>query len=318
MAVIVALLGLCCASLVAAVVPGRDPLALPEHLRTVYVYAAEALLGLLFFHIRITMPWLFTGFFARYWPLIVMLIAFVGVGLGELFHRQRRRVLAEPLERTGALLPVLPVLGFWMLPAEVNFSLLLLVVGSLYAALSLARQSFAYGILAAIATNGALWYFLADQQGFTFFVHPQLWLIPPALCVLAAAYINRRQLNESQMTSIRYLSSMTIYVSSTADIFVNGVAEEPWLPVVLAGLSIAGILLGILLRVRAFLFLGTCFLLLALFTIIWHAAVDLEQTWIVWVTGIVTGILMIVLFALFEKRRQSVLELVEQLKEWKP
>jgi len=276
------------------------------------------LLGLLFLHIRITLPWLFTGFFMRYWPFLVMLIAFVGVGLSEIFHRQQRRILAEPLERTGALLPVLPVLGFWMLPPEVDFSVLLLVVGSLYIALSLARQSFRYGILAALAANGALWYFLSRQHGFAFYVHPQLWLIPPALCVLAAAYINRRQLSESQMTGIRYLSSVTIYVSSTADVFTNGVAEAPWLPVVLGGLSILGILLGIMLRVRAFLFLGTAFLLLALFTIIWHAAVDLEHTWLWWVTGIVAGVLMLLLFGLFEKRRQSVLELMEKLKEWRP
>ena len=68
---------------------------------------------------------------------------------------------------------------------------------------------------------------------------------------------------------------MIIYVSSTADIFINGVAEAPWLPLVLAGLSIAGIFAGILLRVRAFLYLGTSFLVLALLTIIWYAAVDL-------------------------------------------
>ena len=46
----------------------------------------------------------------------------------------------------------------------------------------------------------------------------------------------------------------------------------------LAGLSIVGVLAGILLRVRAFLYLGMTFLVVALMTIIWHAA---EQwTWI--------------------------------------
>jgi hypothetical protein len=73
-----------------------------------------------------------------------------------------------------------------------------------------------------------------------------------------------------------------------------------------------------LLRVRAFLFLGTGFLLLALFAMIWHAAVDLEQTWLWAVTGILAGAMIITVFALFEKKRQEVLRLVEQLKEWKP
>lgn len=69
-------------------------------------------------------------------------------------------------------------------------------------------------------------------------------------------------------------------------------------------------------RVRAFLFLGTSFLGLAITTVIWHAAVDLDQTWIWYASGIVVGIAIIVLFAVFEKRRQDVIQLVEKLKSW--
>jgi len=118
------------------------------------------------------------------------------------------------------------------------------------------------------------------------------------------------------MNSVRYLASMTIYVSSTADIFLQGVAQAPWLPLVLAGISILGIFTGILMRVRSFLFLGTSFLMLALLTIIWHAAHDLEQTWVWAASGIVAGMAIIALFALFEKKRQEVLRLVDQIKEW--
>lgn len=315
--VIVALLGMSVVAIVAAVVPGRDPLGLSERGRTIYVYAAEGFLALLFMHVRLTIPWLFTGHFLKYWPLIVMAIAFAGTGLSEIFRRQKRLVLAEPLERTGALLPLLPVLGYWMLPAAgVHYSVLLLVVGMLYAALSVTRKSFGFGIVAALAANGGLWFFLHDMEGFGLLEHPQIWLIPPALCVLAATYLNRDRLTESQMTTIRYLTSTTIYVSSTADIFLNGLAEQPWLPLVLAAFSVAGIFLGIMLRVRAFLFLGTSFLVLSLFTMIWYAAVDLHQVWIWPATGIVAGIIIIAIFALFEKKRQEVLRVVEQLKQW--
>ena len=44
------------------------------------------------------MPWLFHGFFAHWWPLVVMGLAFLGVALGEYFQRRRLAVLAEPLE----------------------------------------------------------------------------------------------------------------------------------------------------------------------------------------------------------------------------
>ncbi len=316
-AVAVTLLGLSVACLAAAVLPGRDPLGLSERGRQLYVYAAEILLCVMMVHIRLSMPWLFHGLFKRYWPVMIMVVAFIGTGLGETLRRQRRVVLGEPLENTGAFLPLLPVLGFWILPAQVNYSLLLLAVGVLYAGLSVARKSFGFGLLATLAANGGLWYFLQHQEGIGLLAHPQVWLIPPALCVLAAAYLNREQLSKAQMSTVRYLTSSVVYVSSTADIFLNGVSQAPMLPLILAALSIAGIFAGIFLRVRAFLFLSTSFLVLALFTIIWHAAVDLQQTWLWAASGIVAGVLIIALFALFEKKRQDMLLMLDELKQWK-
>ena len=211
------------------------------------------------------------------------------MGVGEWFRRRQTLVLGDPLATTGAFLPLLPVLGFWILPSRVDYSLLMLTMGLLYSGLAVARRSFGFGLLAIAAANGSLWYFLNRQEGYRLLEHPQLWMIPPALCVLVASYLNRRQLTAAQMTTIRYGASIVIYVSSTADIYLQGVATAPWLPVVLGGLSILGILAGILLRVRAFLILGTSFLLVSLLTIIWYAAVDLQQTWIWSATGIVTG-----------------------------
>ena len=91
---------------------------------------------------------------------------------------------------------------------------------------------------------------------------------------------------------------------------------ELWLPVVLAVLCVMGVLAGILLRVKAFLFLGVSFLLLDVFTMIWHAAVNRSQTWLWWASGIVLGVAILTLFAVFEKRRNDVLKLVEEIKSW--
>ena len=311
-----ALLASAIACLLAAVVPGRDPLGLSEKQRTLYVYATEILVALFCLHLRVTVPELFTGFVQRYWTIMVMGLAFLGVGLSEWFRRRQQMVLAEPLERTGVLLPLLPVFAFWVRPQDVHYSLVLLAVGGLYAALSIMRRSFGFGLLAVLAANGGLWYFLQKSAQISFFAHPQLWLVPLAACVLAAAYLNRDQLTSAQMTSIRYLTSSVIYTASTADIFIQGVAEAPWLPMILAGLSIAGIFAGILLRVRAFLFLGLSFLVVSMMTVIWHAAVDLQQTWLWYVIGIIVGSLIIAVFAVFERKRQEVLQLMDQLKTW--
>jgi hypothetical protein len=98
-------------SVLFALSPNHDPLSLSERGRMRYVYVAEVMLALLFLHVRLTMPWLFTGFIERYWPLAVMLIAYFGVTTSEALRRRKLLVLAQPLERTGVFLPLLPVLA---------------------------------------------------------------------------------------------------------------------------------------------------------------------------------------------------------------
>ena len=238
------------AALIAAVVPGRDPLGLSERGRTAYVYGAEVVLAVLFLHLRLTMPWLFGGFFTRFWPLILLGIAFLGVGLSELFRRQGRWVLAEPMERTGVLLPVLPLAsGLWSTPQPGQDVVFFILVGGLYTLLSVLRSSLVFGALAGLAFNGALWTLLSHAEGLGLLRHPQLWVIPPALCVLVGAYWNRDRLSEEQLAAIRYGTAIVMYISSLGDIVLTGVAQAPWLPVVLALLGIAGILAGIWLRV---------------------------------------------------------------------
>jgi len=118
------------------------------------------------------------------------------------------------------------------------------------------------------------------------------------------------------MTGIRYLALVTIYVSSTADIFINGVARSPWLPLVLAALSLGGVFGGMIFRIRAFLLLGSIFLLLSIATMINYASVNFGWTWLWYVAGIATGAAIIATFAVFEKKRADVLRVVDGLKEW--
>ena len=315
-AVFVALVSLFCACIAYALSPGRDPFNLSEQGRMNYVYGAEVLTVVMILHTRLTMPWFFGGFFRTWWPLVVMLLAFTGVGLGELFRRRGKLVLAEPLERTGILLPLLPVFGFWVADSRVDYSGLLFLAGLFYGMLSVMRRSFKFAILAVFAGNGGLWVLLNRFERYGFYQHPQLWLIPISFSVLVAGHFNRDRLTKDQMTTIRYATLMMIYVSSTSDIFINGVSESPWLTIILAVLSVIGVFAGLALKIRAFLFLGTSFLLLSLLTIIWTASVNLDWGWLWYVTGIAFGALIIFTFALFERKRREMLELVERLKQW--
>ena len=303
-------------SILVAILPDRNPPQLPGEQRGACVYGSEIFLALAFLHLRLTAPWLFGGLLSQYWPLVLMALAFGGVGLGELLSRQSRPVVATPLFRTGVFLPLLPILAMWIAPSKVDPSVLLFTAGVFYAVISAVRRSFLFGVAAALAANGGLWWIFYHQPGLSFLIHPQIWVVPAAVSILGAAQLNRDRLSQPQLRFVRYCCLMLVYVSSTSDIFLNGIVDHPWLPLVLAGFSVAGVMLGIFLRLRAFLFLGTAFLGLAIVTMIYYASVDLHWTWLWYVAGIVLGSTIILIFALFEKKRSGMLAMVEGLKGW--
>jgi len=313
--IVISLIASIAAGLAAALIPGRDPFGLSERGRTVYVYASEVLLVLLMIHLRLTMPWLFGGWIQAVWPLLIVGLAFVGLGFSEWAKRNKLAVLAEPLERSGMVLPILPLLTHWIVPSQVDYGVSLLCASVAYASFGYLRKSMLYWGASVVTGNGALWYGLHSSQ-FRFTDHPQLWVIPPALSLLVILQVLRDRLPREQLAAGRYLATGSIYVASTAEIFIQGISTAPWLPIVLAGLSICGIFVGIAFRIRAMLWLGLMFLCVAMFSVIWHAAVDLAQTWVWYVSGIVMGVLILTIFALFEKRREQLKGLVSKLQTW--
>lgn len=341
-AVLLAIIALTALAIQCALRPHRDPFGPSTTGRTGYVYLAEILLVLLFAHVRLNVPEAFTGQAVKYWTFIVMLLAFVGVGLAELFARRGLRVLAQPLLRTGVLLPLIPLLVFWAKPPALVFefaetkapglipllgylkqipqhfdvyALLWFLAGMLYGLIALSRRSFGWALLGALATNAGLWALLS-HNGIPAIVHPQAWAIPLALIVLVSEHVNRHRLKANVASGLRYLGISMIYVASASDLFIAGVGQSVWLPVILAVLCVAGVLAGVYFRVRAFLYLGLGFLLLDVFSMIWHAAVNREQTWVWYASGIVLGAIILALFAILEKRRNDVRDLINKLREW--
>jgi hypothetical protein len=181
---------------------------------------------------------------------------------------------------------------------------------------AVARRSGRHTLLAVLAANVSLWCLL-HHHGWAFLAHPQVWLIPLALIVLASEHLNRQRLGPVQGTALRQGGLWLLYLSSTADMFITGLGNSVVLPLVLTLLSVLGVLAGILLRVRAFLLLGFVFLGVVIVSMIWHAAVDLQQTWVWWASGIVLGLAILGMFALFEKRRNDMLRLVEEVRTWR-
>jgi hypothetical protein len=136
---------------------------------------------------------------------------------------------------------------------------------------------------------------------------------------LAAEHLHRNRLTPQQAGATRYFALAVIYVSSTVDVFMShhGRDLSLTLVMVLLGLSIAGVLAGILLQVRSFLYLGVTFLLVDLSIMIYHAAWDRGHAWVFWLSGIAVGAAIIALFAVFEKRRNDLRLALDRFKEWR-
>jgi hypothetical protein len=244
-------------------------------------------------------------------------IAFGGVGIARLLQQRQLTVLAQPLFNTAAALPVLVSIGVFMAgDTQADTSVVLLGAGLLYLMLSYTQQSVISGGIAIVLGNLALWVFYNKFPHFSFFEHPQLWLIPPAISVLVAGQLSRDRMSPSQLATLRYVCLATIYISSTSDIFMGGIGKEILPPIILALLSVIGILSGIGFRIRAFLYLGTLFLLLSMVAMVYHAQQALHHTWPWWAFGICMGIAILSMFGLFEKRRNKMKQIAAQLQQW--
>lgn len=317
----VMLFGFLVTLLMMAVLPGRDPLGLTEKGRQGYVYAGQVMAALLCAHIYLSNPELFQLGFMDYWPYLVMGVAFGSVAFGEFCFRNGWRVVAEPLQRTGGFLPLLPALAAWTFAGESSsYPLTLLFGGLVYVFVSISRRSFLAGAAAAMMGNGALWALLVEH-GLVLTQQPQLWMIPPAVSVLVASQLNRERLSDSTLATIRYMCVMIIYLSSTGEMFIKLMPDgaHDWIrPLILTSLSVGGIFAGIALRVRGFLYLGSSFLFLSLVAMVWNAQRLVDHSWPWWVFGISLGLAILAFFGLFEKYRREMQQLIVRLRQWEP
>ena len=315
-AVAVILLFLIIGLVAAATIPTRDPLKLSEQGRQGYIYGAQVVAALLVLHLRLAFPGIFDLALFQYWPYLLMGIAFVGCGLAEVFQQQKLTVLADPLGNTGFVLSLVPAALIWYDGhQQADPAVVLLTIGILHLVTGVIRGSLLAGLSSLLFGNLALWTFYGKFPSWSFDQHPQMWLIPPALSVLVAVQLNRRLLTPAQVSFARYASVAVIYASSTSEVFLAGIGDNLLAPMLLMVFSVAGVLIGIAMRVRIYLYLGSAFLIVSIFSMIMVAH---PQTgiWVWWVFGIGLGIAIISLFALFEKKRPEMLAWVEKIRNW--
>ncbi|MBT4011376.1 MAG: hypothetical protein HOF15_03565 [Planctomycetaceae bacterium] len=307
------------ALIIIAIKPDHDPLALADDARQVYVYCAELMALLLAAHLWTTRPVLF-GNFTQWWPFILMGLAFFGAIASEVLRRSKIRVLAEPIYNTSFLLPAVPLLGLILFQGDgqglfSDYKVLFLGAALLNVMLAFFRRSFMHALLAALAGNASLWMMFVGLD-FELLEHVQIWLIPPAVSVLIVAQIFQRELKKDSLSTIRYVTVSAIYLASTSEMLLKWASgtDGVLMLTVLAILSLFGIAMGMLIRIRQFVYLGIGFLILSLCGMLTKVAI-LGTVWVFGVI-IVVGAAMMIAMMTREKYAPWIKQKLEEIEGW--
>ena len=304
-------------AMVGAAVPERFGWSLTDTSRQTLVYLSEAFVGLVCLQAYLTYPYLFQGVIRDFWPFILLVSSMVGAGIGHWIRTRGARVIGLPILRTATWAPLIPVVVLGWIPCQADYGLVMAAIGLVYLlVLSPIHSNWNYGWISAICFNLALFRVWERIETFSFEMHPQLWLIPPAVTVLGALQLRRKDLPEATVTLGRYFCMAVIYVSSTWEIFESGIGDSLWPPMILAVLSLVGAFLGLALHVRGFVYFGTLFLLMSVVTMVAHAQKSLDHTWPWWVFGIVSGISILVFFGMLERQSEKTREWLQQWRRW--
>ncbi|MEX0824583.1 MAG: hypothetical protein WD119_00370 [Pirellulaceae bacterium] len=295
--------------------------------RKALIYTAQVVAGLAWLHLYLCDATEFMDAFRGYWPYIVMALAFGSAAVTEWARRRGDRILSDTLRQTALFLPLIPAIGFWLsgnrmeewafVDGEVPYAMLLAVGAMFYLGLSMLwRHDHLPRLIGIVLGNAAVWVVLTQTPGWGFLQHPQLWLIPPAVCVLAAVHLERKRLDAKTRTGVRYAATLVIYVSSTADMLLQDIGSTIWGPIILVSLALLGVAVGMVMRVQAFLYLGTFFVLIGVLSMVWHAQQAIDQTWPWWVFGMTVGVLLLAGLMAIEKNKPKLREFSARLASW--
>jgi hypothetical protein len=179
------------------------------------------------------------------------------IGMSYALFILQRFVYSEPLFHVVLLLPLLAVATAPLQLASVYASGTFLTVACLYLGM---RQTTgrSFPLYMGLLTLNVGLYLWVPAWAQTYRVL-QLYTIPAVLSVLWLLHVHRHELRPPVLHSCRLAASSLLYVSVTLDVFLRA---EVTIFLAALGVSLVGILIGIALRTRAFLYAGTSFLVL--------------------------------------------------------
>jgi hypothetical protein len=164
---------------------------------------------------------------------------------------------SKPLFILALFTPLLALLTVPFQLESPEASATLTVTGFLYLIIRRSTQKKFPVYLALLMFNVALYLWIPGIAKTSQLI--QVYVIPAALSILILLQLHRHELKPSVLMSTRLAATSTVYASATLDVFL---LPDMGIFILALLLSFVGILLGISLRIRAFLYAGVCFLLL--------------------------------------------------------
>jgi len=163
----------------------------------------------------------------------------------------------SPLRQVVLVMPALALLTVPFQLASAHAGVTLVSAGALYLLAYREGRKPLSLYLALLAFNGALYLWIPRwAESSRLF---QVFITPAAVTVLLLLHLHRKELKPNVLNSARLATTGILYAGATLDVFLRG---ELLVFAVMLALSLSGILVGIALRIRAFLYNGVAFLVL--------------------------------------------------------
>jgi len=212
------------------------------------------------------------------------------------------------VERLALIVPALALLTLPS-PTSAHTSLTLFSAAVLYWLIRRNEERQSVSVyLGLLALNLSVYVWIpvfAEQSGLL-----QIYILPAALSMLLMLQLHWLELKPSVAHAVRLTALSAIYLSATLDVFLR---PDFSLFLLALGLSLGGVLLGIALRIKAFLYAGTVFLV---FNVIgqlvqYYPEATLSKAIVLMLLGgLITGSMIV-----FQLQKEAILSWINRVRE---
>ncbi|KHD07476.1 hypothetical protein PN36_18895 [Candidatus Thiomargarita nelsonii] len=167
---------------------------------------------------------------------------------------------SQPLYRLTLLMPILAILTVPLQLDSIYATSTLVAGATLYLLMQPRSQNNLPLYLGLLALNVGIYLWIPSwAENYKLL---QLYTIPVAITVLLMLQLHQLELKPHILNATRLTALSALYASATLDVFMR---PELSIFLLAIGISLGGVMLGIALRVRAFLYIGTLFLIFNVF-----------------------------------------------------